>query len=59
MFEFSLGEMVEDRATGIMGMIIGRVEYLYSDNFYLVRWKDKNGVPNHQEWLPEKQIVKA
>lgn len=58
MFEFNLGGMVEDRATGVMGMIIGRSEYLYNGNFYLVRWKDKNGVAN-QEWFPEKQIVKV
>lgn len=55
MFKFYLGKKVKDRVTGIVGTVIGRVEYLYNDNSYLMRWKDENGSAN-EEWLNEKQI---
>lgn len=55
MFKFYLGKKVKDRATGIVGTVIGRVEYLYNDNCYLMRWKDEKGSAN-EEWLNEKQI---
>lgn len=55
MFKFNLEAKVKDRTTGIVGTVIGRVEYLYNDNFYLMRWKDEKGSAN-EEWLNEKQI---
>lgn len=58
MFKFNLGAKVKDRATGIVGVIIGRVEYLYQDNCYLVRWKREDD-GSSEEWLPEKQIEKV
>lgn len=55
MFKYKLKENVTDQVTGISGVVIGRVEYLYTDNNYLVRWKrDDDGTS--EEWLPEKQI---
>lgn len=56
MFKFNLGEKVQDSVTGINGKVIGRAEYIYNNNVYLVRWKDKNENAN-EEWLSEKQIV--
>lgn len=58
MFKFKLGENVKDRVTGISGIVIGRVEYLYIENNYYVRWKREDGGAS-EEWLPEKQIVKV
>lgn len=55
MFKFKLGANATDRVTGIRGVVIGRVEYLYLDNYYLVRWKrEDDGVS--EEWIAEKQI---
>lgn len=58
MFNFVLGEKVKEIVTGIKGEVIGRAEYLYVDNLYLVRWKDKNENAQ-EEWFPEKQIKKV
>lgn len=58
MFEFELGEKVKEVVTGIEGKVIGRADYLYNNDLYLVRWKNKNETAN-EEWYPEKQIEKV
>lgn len=58
MFKYKLGEDVTDLVTGIIGVVTGRVEYLYIDNHYLVRWK-RDDYGTSEEWFPEKQIEKV
>lgn len=58
MFKFNLGWTVKDRVTGIKGTVIGRVEYLYAENAYLIRSKN-DAEEATEEWLNEKQIEAA
>lgn len=49
-FEFSIGENVEIEVSGEKGVIIGRAEYLSSENQYYIRYKAADGRATESWW---------
>lgn len=56
MFRFSLGQMVNIFISGEYGEIIGRAEYLFGQNQYLIRYKSADGRAV-EAWWAENAIV--
>jgi hypothetical protein len=54
-FKFELDTSVTIAASGETGMIIGRAEYIDSDNSYLIRYKAGDGRAT-EAWWTEKAI---
>ena len=57
MFMFELGLEAEDKITGIKGVIVGRIEYLFGCNQYGLAGKvSKEGKKPDTEWFDEGRI---
>lgn len=48
--EFELGEQVQINTSGEQGEVIGRAEYLKSENSYLLRYKSADGRATEAWW---------
>jgi len=49
-FKFKLNEPVTIAASGEQGIIIGRAEYVHSENSYLLRYKAADGRAQESWW---------
>lgn len=49
-FKFELGQIVALAASGETGHIIGRAEYTYANDSYLVRYKAADGRQTEAWW---------
>lgn len=49
-FKFSLGDKVAIEVSGESGFVIGRAEYSFSDNTYLVRYTAGDGRAVESWW---------
>lgn len=56
MFKFEMKERVEDNVTTMTGVVTARVEYLTSENRYLVEGVDSTGRPI-EWWIDENRLV--
>lgn len=57
-YSFSLGQAVKIAASGEGGQVIGRSEYAYAENSYLVRYKAADGRAV-ESWWTESALVAA
>ena len=49
-FEFEMGDIVIIGISGEGGQIIGRAEYSYAGNSYLIRYKSADGGATEKWW---------
>lgn len=49
-FSFTLGQRVVITVSGEEGEVIARAEYLQSENNYLLRYKDAQGMAREEWW---------
>ena len=49
-FEFEIGAIVRIHVSDEEGRIVGRAQYEYKDNQYLVRYKNALGIAVEQWW---------
>ncbi|MGJ0505631.1 MAG: hypothetical protein ACR652_00565 [Methylocystis sp.] len=57
-FKFNLRQSVALTQSAEAGVVVGRVEYTYSDNNYLIRYRSADG-RQVQDWWPEDAITAA
>jgi hypothetical protein len=55
MFEFEIGSVVVITASGVTGTVVGRTEYVASENSYLVRYGPAERDPS-EAWCSESSI---
>lgn len=57
-FVFDLGDLVQDRITGLKGIAVSRVEHLYGcARYWLQPQEHKDGKPVEGFWIDEPQLV--
>ena len=49
-FKFNLGQSVAITASGEVGVVVGRAEYINSSNAYFVRYAAKDGRATEAWW---------